>query len=409
MEFVFSVFFPRVTDQFQEQYNVPIQLLEYGSIRARTLVDNEQLDVAMANMDFYKYKCPVCNKQFKEGDDIVVCPECGTPHHRECYEQEEHCFYQDKHSQNFSFENDQPDSSDDFEADKESGTDNEVICKICGHPNDKTLFYCEHCGAPLLKDNQPENDSVNGNNNVPPDMNGFPFGQNPQNGGIPFIAFDPMAGFKADEKMADNVTAGEVSKLVGKNTNYFMRVFGSILRTNKSRFSFVSAILPGAYMLYRKMYAIGIVISVIVVGLLAGTLIIQTTPEFTEAYNIYMDNYSAILQSGYSGANVGDLFAGMSSTNLLYFAVPYILGAIRFAIMLICGFRTNRMYFKHCIKKISSIKNYASSFDKESDEEAATTKSKINEQIENKGGVNLAIAVVATFVFLAIAYMALFV
>jgi hypothetical protein len=137
--------------------------------------------------------------------------------------------------------------------------------------------------------------------------------------------------------------------------------------------------------------------------LLAGTLIIQTTPEFTEAYNIYMDNYSAILQSGYSGANVGDLFAGMSSTNLLYFAVPYILGAIRFAIMLICGFRTNRMYFKHCIKKISSIKNYASSFDKESDEEAATTKSKINEQIENKGGVNLAIAVVATFVFLAIA------
>ena len=48
-----TVFFPRVTDQFQEQYNIPIQLLEYGSIRARTLVDNEQLDVAMANMDFY--------------------------------------------------------------------------------------------------------------------------------------------------------------------------------------------------------------------------------------------------------------------------------------------------------------------------------------------------------------------
>ena len=42
-----TVFFPRVTDQFQEQYNIPIQLLEYGSIRARTLVDNEQLDVLL--------------------------------------------------------------------------------------------------------------------------------------------------------------------------------------------------------------------------------------------------------------------------------------------------------------------------------------------------------------------------
>ena len=48
-----TVFFPRVTDQFQEKYNIPIQLFEYGTIRARTLVDNEQLDVAMANMDFY--------------------------------------------------------------------------------------------------------------------------------------------------------------------------------------------------------------------------------------------------------------------------------------------------------------------------------------------------------------------
>ena len=48
-----TVFFPRVTDQFQEQYHIPIQLLEYGSIRARSMIDNEQLDVAMANMDFY--------------------------------------------------------------------------------------------------------------------------------------------------------------------------------------------------------------------------------------------------------------------------------------------------------------------------------------------------------------------
>lgn len=29
--------------------------------------------------------CPVCLKRFQENDDIVVCPVCGTPHHRECY------------------------------------------------------------------------------------------------------------------------------------------------------------------------------------------------------------------------------------------------------------------------------------------------------------------------------------
>ena len=55
-------------------------------------------------MDFYKYKCPVCEEQFKKGDDIVVCPECGTPHHRECYENIGHCFNKDKHSEDFVFE-----------------------------------------------------------------------------------------------------------------------------------------------------------------------------------------------------------------------------------------------------------------------------------------------------------------
>lgn len=358
-------------------------------------------------MDFYKYKCPVCNEQFKQGDDIVVCPECGAPHHRECYEKDGHCFYEEKHSADFSFENEQTKGSSQS---AESGTDAEAVCKVCGHSNAGTLFYCEKCGAPLLKDNeQKSNADCTENNQTPPDFNGFPFGQDAQNGGIPFIAFDPMAGFKADEKIAENVTAGEVSKFVGKNTNYFMRIFGSILRSNKSRFNFASAILPGAYMLYRKMYAVGIFVSVIIVALLAGTLLIQTTPQFTEAYNIYIENYNAVLSSNYGGANISDLFSGMTSENLLYFAMPYIFGAVRFAIMLICGFRTNRMYYKHCIKKISSIKNRAESFDKETEEETKATKTMNNEQIENKGGVNLALALTAGFVFLAIVYMPLFI
>ena len=58
-------------------------------------------------MEFTEYKCPVCDKQFKKGDDVVVCPECGTPHHRECYEKEGHCHFADKHGADFSFEKEQ--------------------------------------------------------------------------------------------------------------------------------------------------------------------------------------------------------------------------------------------------------------------------------------------------------------
>ena len=48
-------------------------------------------------MDYKKYICPVCNEKFNEDDDVVVCPECGTPHHRSCYFQNGKCFNDDKH------------------------------------------------------------------------------------------------------------------------------------------------------------------------------------------------------------------------------------------------------------------------------------------------------------------------
>ena len=37
---------------------------------------------------FMKYEnetCPVCGEKFTADSDVVVCPDCGTPHHRECY------------------------------------------------------------------------------------------------------------------------------------------------------------------------------------------------------------------------------------------------------------------------------------------------------------------------------------
>ena len=35
--------------------------------------------------DYKGNTCPVCKQKFKEADDIVVCPDCGTPYHRECW------------------------------------------------------------------------------------------------------------------------------------------------------------------------------------------------------------------------------------------------------------------------------------------------------------------------------------
>ena len=35
--------------------------------------------------DFTQYTCPVCGREITPSDDIVVCPQCGAPHHRDCW------------------------------------------------------------------------------------------------------------------------------------------------------------------------------------------------------------------------------------------------------------------------------------------------------------------------------------
>ena len=52
---------------------------------------------------FENISCPVCNRAFEEGDDIVYCPDCGTPHHRECYNAVGHCVNRGLHASGYSF------------------------------------------------------------------------------------------------------------------------------------------------------------------------------------------------------------------------------------------------------------------------------------------------------------------
>lgn len=48
-----TIFFPSLYDRFQDQTGLPVQLLEYGSVKACSLVQEEKLDLALVNMDFY--------------------------------------------------------------------------------------------------------------------------------------------------------------------------------------------------------------------------------------------------------------------------------------------------------------------------------------------------------------------
>jgi len=48
-----TVFFPLMIQEFHKNSDIPVHLFEYGSQRARNMVNSGELDLALVNMDFY--------------------------------------------------------------------------------------------------------------------------------------------------------------------------------------------------------------------------------------------------------------------------------------------------------------------------------------------------------------------
>lgn len=59
-------------------------------------------------MNYENVNCDGCGQPLLEGEDIVVCPDCGTPQHRACYELNNKCVNEHLHESGFIWENPNP-------------------------------------------------------------------------------------------------------------------------------------------------------------------------------------------------------------------------------------------------------------------------------------------------------------
>ena len=87
--------------------------------------------------DYINEKCISCGKEFTKDDDVVVCPECGTPYHRGCYEKEGKCINNELHEKHSVWK---PEVKEHEETEK-------IVCKNCGAENPKEALFCNKCGT----------------------------------------------------------------------------------------------------------------------------------------------------------------------------------------------------------------------------------------------------------------------
>lgn len=332
-------------------------------------------------MDYTGKKCPICSEKFKAADDIVVCPKCGAPYHRSCYEREGKCIFLDLHRSNEAWK-DEEDTQNEHETNNKTKK-----CRFCGHMNDENAVACEQCGRGFI---EYQNMNSNGEDNPNQDFGGFPgFGA-----GMP-IKIDLMAGVKPDEDF-DGVSGEELSKYVKNNTIYYMGIFKRIKDKGKSRFNFSAFLFGGGWMLYRKQYVSG----GIVTAIMAVLTILMTYATYFISAGV-LNNLAQSLNQAYPrGYTVIDFFNAVCQLPFdqgLLAILPYALSFLNFIIMLIIGFTANRSYYKFVIKRIKAIKTEQSPAITEgvSDDSqvSASNKKALNEKLMEKGGTNNALAV----------------
>lgn len=320
-------------------------------------------------MDYIGNKCPVCDKYFHADDDIVVCPECGTPHHRECYEQLGHCANEALHSRGY-----------DYNQENENKTKDIKICPKCGKQNEADCFFCKYCGTSLT-----ENSTQNYDNTQQQQQYGSPFSAG--QGGTPFNAafLDPLAGVPGDTDLGDGVTAGEAAKYVKNNTPYFIRVFSNIKNFNRSKFNFAAALFTGGYMLYRKMYKLGAIFAALQLALMVLQFYLES---ICGIFNGSVSLASTDIFSGYS-----NILSSASEQDINLFFLIETIDILLLIFRIVIGLCFNRMYFTHCKKQIVKIKN-----DVTDGENPETV-------LQTKGGVNTPLAISLLITAMIVTYL----
>ena len=350
-------------------------------------------------MDFSGLKCGICGEKLKDGDDVVVCPDCGTPMHRACYKETGFCPNQDRHDDGYVF--------DGFETIKrsargESGTQNDEtekssnkptpsadkLCPICGSRNRQGANFCDNCGTRI---------SSNVPNVITADPAEVDF-SDPQF--FASYALGQASDVPASDVYEENITAGDVACYVAVNTPYYLGAFKRI-KNGSGRFNFSAAVFSGVWFLYRKLYKFGALMLSIEALLYAlkmyftQTVSLDVMNKLLGTIGLSVNNMSQITMEQYMQLSAE--MQKMSASDQALLMVPTLLFVLQLIVMAVSGTVANKVYYKSCIEKIREVKKLAA--------EQSLSRSEISQSLYMSGGVNAMLAGVFGFIYIFLLFM----
>ncbi len=173
--------------------------------------------------------CARCKSYLFQEDDVVYCPVCGAPHHRDCYNALGHCALEELHGTENEYSREKAEIIEIPVIENDEAKGNLTECEMCGGEFDPESNTCPHCHAPNMR-------KISG-----------------------FQAFDFLGGVPADYDLGQGVTANEAKKFVAANTHRYIPKFAALNKNNKVSWNWIAFLFPAGWMLSRKMYKAGII------------------------------------------------------------------------------------------------------------------------------------------------------
>lgn len=172
--------------------------------------------------EFKNEKCAACGMKFFDDENIVVCPECGTPYHRECWERIGNCIHSAEHG-SYEWKGENQELREHLE--------NVENAENRKHENTNDGFEIIHVDS---YDEYRE------------------------------IMDKKLLEQQKDFEAIDGVTAQELLKFIGKNGYYYLPVFKDIRKNNKLlKLNFAAFLMFPVHCFYRKMNLFGVVMMIL--------------------------------------------------------------------------------------------------------------------------------------------------
>lgn len=204
----------------------------------------------------FKYancKCDHCGKDFAETDDIVICPVCGAPQHRECYKQSNCCSHEKDHAIGYEWK------PPVLEKEKSEGEPTKV-CIRCGARNRIDSVSCQLCGSPLEFESTGEGEGES------------QFAKERNTGDFEFVV--------------DGISSKEIEAYLGASSYSFMPKFRRILQNHNgvTTWNIPAFLLGPFYFFYRRINKIGFILLALLALIYVPNIIYSF--EFFKAYYV---------------------------------------------------------------------------------------------------------------------------